>query len=57
MGECGQLCKLRPEISNLNIDTAIDMVLTCQIANADTLAKCAARKRAVEDALKVCAER
>lgn len=57
MGECGQLCKIRPEAAHLDLDDSLAMVLACQIANADTLFKCAARKAAVESALKECAAR
>lgn len=56
MGHCGTLCKLRPEVANLELKDQLAMVLACQIANAETLANCAAKKAAVEDAIRECAK-
>lgn len=44
-------------MANLELNDQLAMILACQIANAETLAMCAAKKAAVEDALRECAKR
>jgi len=56
MGECGTLCKLRPEVKNLELEDQLAMIRACQIANAETLANCAAKKASVEAAIRACAK-
>lgn len=47
-----QLCKLRPEFVNLDLPDQLAMILACQIANAETFAKCAEKQRSLSEWIK-----
>lgn len=57
MSPCSQMCQVRPEIVNLELEDQLAMVQACDIANAHAYAKCGAEKLAIIDALKDCASR
>jgi hypothetical protein len=57
MQACAAMCKLRPEIVNLELEDQLAMISACHIADAIAYAKCGAEKLTVIDALKDCAGR
>lgn len=51
------MCKLRPEIVNLELPDQLALIRGCHEADALAYAKCGATKLTVIDALKACAAR
>lgn len=47
-----ELCKLRPELVNLELKDQLALVLACKIADAQAFAKCAEKQRALTDWVK-----
>jgi hypothetical protein len=57
MQACAVMCKLRPEIVNLDLEDQLALVRGCHEADAIAYAKCGAEKLTLIDALKDCAQR
>ncbi len=51
------MCKLRPEIANLELEDKLALIRGCHEADAVAYARCGAEKATVVDALKACAVR
>lgn len=49
------MCTLPANSSETNLDVSLMSVLSCHVADAKGLAECAARKYALEEAIRVCA--
>ncbi len=56
MGACAAMCKLRPEIVNLELEDQLALIRGCHEADAYAYAKCGAEKLTLIDALKTCAK-
>jgi hypothetical protein len=57
MQPCSPMCKLRPEVVDLDLDDQLAMIQACDIANAHAYAKCGAEKLTLAEAIKACAAR
>lgn len=57
MQACQAMCKLRPEIVNLELEDQLALVRGCHEADALAYAKCGATKILVIESLKACAKR
>jgi hypothetical protein len=56
MGACAAMCKLRPEIVNLELADQLALIRGCHEADAYAYAKCGAEKLTLIDALNACAK-